>query len=116
MTRAEAQAALIAKVEAGEWTVTHWRDFDVFDGAETADTPRPVLAHRSYHGSLDAAKELHEAVLPEWEWTIFFNNTTGHMAVLDGPDFSTPEIGGESPARAWLLAILRALHAMEGDE
>jgi hypothetical protein len=112
MTRAEALAALIAKAAAG--TVSHatFEDLAVqaFGFGDAA-----INAGQAYgRGSLDAAKSLHEAVLPEWEWTIFFNNTTGHMAVLDGPDFSTPEIGSESPARAWLLAILRALHAMEG--
>jgi hypothetical protein len=106
MTRAEALAALIAKVEAGS---------GIHDSRPIGeiDVYAQVHLYNAYDGSLDAALALHEAVVPGWEWTIFFNATTGHMAVLDGPDFSTPEIGSESPARAWLLAILRALHAME---
>jgi hypothetical protein len=63
-------------------------------------------------GSLNAAKALQEAVLPEW-WCKLRLSTrpTASMGRLD------PEVEGhdDNPARAWLLAILEALIASEGD-
>ncbi len=97
---------LIAAVEAGNMTraqsSTVWRgyagSFDVKVG----------LVEGAYHGSLDAAHRLHEALLPGWKWEI------------SSPDFATvrnPDRRGDWPfagkgsviARAWLLAILRAV-------
>lgn len=60
-------------------------------------------------GSLDAAKRLHDALLPEWAWgtgtylvgpstaKVWQSSANGHVAV------------DADPARAWLIAILRAL-------
>ena len=67
-----------------------------------------ALTLDAYRGSLDAAKALHDALLPGWPSTIETEGTAwtdekhglrrlGHKAIFDG-----------NPARAWLLAILKA--------
>lgn len=101
--------ALRNKVAAGvtgEWT---------FEGLGDAED----LAHEAFHGSLDAAKALHDALLPGWAWTIQDNGEqilrppNGHpREALGEPEIRT--VGPRNnPARAWLLAILDAL--IEGE-
>lgn len=60
----------------------------------------------SYKGSLDAAKALHDAVLPGWDGNFSLD---GVAAVWR----TRPTYVGRSsnPARAWLIAILEALIA-----
>lgn len=104
---------LLAKVEAG-WP-------------PDIDTPYMPPFHavwpdwRAQHawlanqGSLDAAKALHEAVLPGWKWG---RQWSCHMWVEpdDMPGRSERHYGtGADPARAWLIAILKALIAQEGE-
>jgi hypothetical protein len=123
MTRAEALAALIAKVEAG--TVSHatFEDLAVqaFGLGDAA-----INAGQAYgRGSLDAAKALHEAVLPGWrvgqvgqQYAHQDDPSDAWSVWIVAPDYLTTcaqaSAQGPCPARAWLLAILRALHAMEG--
>ena len=111
---------LIEAVERGE-----------FPGDVSArDLGRPdaeiaiLTFYEAFSGSLDAAKALHEALLPGWAWTIQENgeNTLwppNHMAdqewCAQGYECNAPD--GCNPARAWLLAILRCLailRALEG--
>ena len=64
----------------------------------------------AYVGSLDAAKALHEAVMPGWQWGRLF---TGTMWV-EPPDNADGRYRGfrtDNPARAWLIAIIRAIIA-----
>ena len=121
MTRKQALAELIAKVEAGELgdydgealrLVRAWRS-----PLEYFEITRFV--HTAYHGSLDAANALLDAVLTGWEWGVTCNKEQP-----DGPSAFVAEWGdyqngfeatAETPARAWLLAILRALYSMEAD-
>jgi hypothetical protein len=59
-------------------------------------------------GSLDAAKALHEAVLPGWH----YNLAPGYCHVLPPKDNGDQEAStgqADNPARAWLIAILSAL-------
>jgi hypothetical protein len=68
-----------------------------------------VDAWGAYHGSLDAALRLHEALLPgSWyqisHWPMP-NMTLVRVGSFEGRD--------DIPARAWLLAILRALAKRE---
>ena len=117
MTRKETLAKLIAKVEVGSEDTP---DF-------SALVSRPIMqckAGEAYRGSLDAAKALHEAVLPGFTlWQITrVNDNFVMVSVCDIPRVKgawlEPSYRGESPdspARAWLLAILRALHSMEPD-
>lgn len=71
-----------------------WSDGDVID---------------AYLGSLDAAKALHEALLPGRVYGLNFDaHGEKYAFVGDGSVFETEEIYNECHARAWLLAILRA--------
>lgn len=59
----------------------------------------------AYNGSLDAAKKLHEAVLPDWVWDL-----NPKSCKMQHTNFY-PVYGQRTnaPSRNWLLAILRAL-------
>jgi hypothetical protein len=82
------------------------------------DDEVPELIGLAMDGSLDAALRLHEDLLPGYGWGMW--RTMDHLP--DGT--SRPMYGcnlpmtdtayAETPARAWLLAILRALKA-KGD-
>ena len=92
--------ALLMNVEAGEW----WDDL-----------PRPADLHtdlcwKSFNGSLDAAKALHEAVLPGWIYLIGSQIASVSMSDHEDPRWWNVMHNG-NPARAWLIAILRALIA-----
>lgn len=73
-------------------------------------------AVNTYCGDLNAAKALHEALLPEWEWTVHSNG----QAVVWPPGTIDEQNAGMietdidgQPARALLLAILRAVRSRE---
>jgi len=98
--------ALLAKVEAGEQPPTSGFIEEPM-GKNTWG--RSQLA---FDGDLNAAKSLHEAVLLGWDYVI----------TSDTVDIWKPSISGmlcelglrqgkssASPARAWLIAILKAL-------
>ena len=108
MTRKEALAGLIEKVEAGN-----------ADGRcrLTAKAFSQSVPHSfvwsAMDGSLDAAKELHEAVLTGWWWKVIHPDPSYAQVGMQGiGDYSAET---KDPARAWLLAILRALYARETD-
>jgi hypothetical protein len=68
-----------------------------------------VKAYEAYNGSLDAAKALHDAVLPGYVMTIPEN-----YKVVVSNSFSQWHVGeGKDHARAWLIAILKVLIAQE---
>jgi hypothetical protein len=95
---------LLAVVEAG----TLWR------GNVQSVTDLKLNKHlvfQANHGSLDAAKALHEAVLPEWDFSLGPNCAE----VADYPNRCGVYFIGTSsnPARAWLIAILKAIIAGE---
>lgn len=116
MTRKKALGELIAAVEAGELDFHGHRDFIPLSGKEA------ILAFTAYHGSLDAAKSLHEAVLPDEGWHVEWVAKYPGLALKPAAWCASVGWGtryaayAENPARAWLLAILKALHAMEPDE
>jgi hypothetical protein len=69
-------------------------------------------AIEAFNGSLDAAKALHEAVLPGW----VYNLAPGFCHVMpphDNGDQEATSGFNDNPARAWLIAILEALIAQE---
>jgi hypothetical protein len=76
-----------------------------------------VKAYEAYNGSLDAAKALHEAVLPELGWEVM--RTSKYPGMVPGSSrfefradvgWGTTWVGrAADPARAWLIAILQAL-------
>ena len=113
MTRLEALKAMADKVEAGDFPVV-WRDL-----AKTGLTHQSHgldakgLAWDAFNGSLDAAKALHEAVLPGWEASA--GSWGAYVWPKDADSFFEYGSDGEgiSYSRAWLLAIIRALIAKE---
>ena len=104
MDRKEALAELIAKVEAGDRS------------ASLRNTP--LKGYGGYYegclnGSLDAAKALHEEVLPGWWWKVIDSDPYYVQVGMLGIGIYAAQ--SDDPARAWLLAILRALYARETD-
>ena len=84
-----------------------------------------LTPYEAFSGSLDAAKALHEALLPGWDinismspcsegWETAINIWNGQMAP-DSREVVILDDEAENPARAWLLAILDALIAKEAD-
>lgn len=113
MTKLEALRTLAAKVEVGDENrfahsfldeVRSWRSpLEYFEITN--------LVHRAYHGSLDAAQALHEALLPGWHFDI--DSEAGGVCVFKSA-LDSAELGKcECLARAWLLTILKALIAQE---
>ena len=113
-TQAAALRALIEKVEAGNAT------FQDFDACKIFGDVAILAPEEAYNGSLDAAKALHEALLPGWtvRLTAFSPNDRSipyvHLFKMrmteDDPVMSGNSSGydGRIPARAWLIAILKA--------
>ena len=113
---------LRGRVAAGEATTMAFDD--AFAGFP--DTFIPDRAEQCYFGSLDAAKALHEALLPGWEvnasmspcqggWETAINLWNGRMAP-DSCEVIILDHEADTPARAWLLAILDALIAKDTDD
>ena len=98
-------AELIKAVESGTFLM------DVFEDGRTER-----IAYEAFGGSLNDAKALHEALLPGWFPGLSQNVHSGFwfawVQTKDEKHFSATEA---DPARAWLLAILRALE-QEGRE
>jgi hypothetical protein len=67
----------------------------------------------AYEGSLDAAKALHEAVLPNYGAGLGMPCTKEYCAELFDENDNSIFAFSDTPARAWLLAILEALIAQE---
>ena len=104
--------ALIEAVEAGEVRMSQCASAFPSESAGGLCTWHRVWA--AYHGSLDAAKALHEALLTGYGWCV---GPWGARVWLysDRPEWDRPvrqEVEKTfAPARAWLLAILRAKEA-----
>ena len=111
MTRKEALAELIEKVEAGSFP----EDANARELFGVAPPTRLIVyAYEAFGGSLDAAKALHEAVLPVAWAHVRHTGKYGHATVdVDGEEYDANN--ADTPARAWLIAILRALYAQETD-
>jgi hypothetical protein len=102
---------LAEKVEAGTATPADFVEKGLMENISA-----PKSAWKSYHGSLDAAMALHEAVLPghgygvgPWGARVWLYSD---VPKWDGCVRHEVEMV-DAPARAWLLAILRALAAGE---
>jgi hypothetical protein len=105
MKNRDALIALRDAVKAGEWDQSAaWTSFGI---------GRCSQAERAYHGSLYAAKALHEAVLPGWYWHVNSADDRQHHAANVSRDEASSFyfVTAPNPARAWLLAILEALIA-----
>ena len=69
----------------------------------------------AYLGDLNAAKALHEALLPGWMPVIQMLTDGNWLVEMWPPDNGPCEISVENadPARAWLIAILKAVQGMQ---
>lgn len=103
---------LLEKVEAGSATSGCFNQD--WHGSPSYSGGCGVNAHRAYGGSLDAAQALHEAVLPGWDATVSVGACHVSLSEPIGKDplrgwYPGPEVESVTPARAWLIAILKAL-------
>lgn len=87
--------------------------------ADTGHSDHITMVLGAFNGSLDAAKALHEALLPGWTTVLGQNAHHGDWSAIvrlteDG-EIAHEYYGGadDLPARAWLLAILRAYAAQQ---
>lgn len=111
----DALQRLIDAVEGGYWPG---------DTAQQLGEECHLRAYAAFNGSLDAAKYLHDALLPGWLKNInFIEFADGRAAcTMFGPlaedagkwEFAPKfESVADCPARAWLLAILRAYQQVQ---
>ena len=104
MTPARKRALQLLEKAVADGTVGQFRNLDSEFGHGMG-----IHAKRAYNGSLDAAKVLHDAVLPEWIYLIGW-----HVVGVSMPDHEDPRwwnvLHKGNPAKAWLIAIIRALH------
>lgn len=97
----DALTRLADAVEVGKVTSA---DF-VADALPQLIKSMPLAIYGAYNGSLDAAKALHDAVLPNKSIILYY----GPFAMPSAKVGVDPSVHNSIPARAWLLAILRAL-------
>lgn len=96
---------LIAAVEGG--TATEFQ-FLTWRPGFTGTRKESATMQRAYHGSIDAAKALHEALLPEWKWGVV-DHADGDFGAGVGLKEVDEMIGVSTNAsRSWLIAILKA--------
>lgn len=117
MTNTTAIQALIDAVEAGG--VTEWPTLSELGIPADFGDGTPIIRSimRAYDGSLDAAMALHNAVLPKIsQYSIVTDPTCIKVTVAAWPNGLNSEafitgLGWHegNPARAWLLAVLRAM-------
>jgi hypothetical protein len=106
--RKDALTELLAKVEAGN-RIT----YDDTDRVCSILIPKATMVDASMFkeacmgDSLDAAKALHEAVLPDHRARLDVGNK--YRAWIITPDNEKFDAYSTNPARAWLIAILKAL-------
>ncbi len=113
-TRKDALQELLAKVGAGG-KIQPFLFQDAFNNQNHVNCAGE--AYDAYIGSLDAALDLHEAVLhervvAEWKWSKRYGGV--FVLLIDGNCIGEGA-SIDNPARAWLCAILKALIA-ECDE
>jgi len=107
----EALDKLITAVESGDLTV---------DGAPALSMKMSAIVYAAlgddlwadcvdaFDGSLDSAVAIKDALLPGWEWGRLVSHGTMVVATREGPYQSFSD-GSANPARALLLATLRAV-------
>ena len=112
MTQLEALKELAEKVESGiEPNATDVWNVVVFESDKVKGT-KEVISW-AFHGYLDAAHSLHKALLGDrWSISLTQDDAKTWWCVLkEGFQTSYTGVNGatqETPARAWLLAIIKA--------
>lgn len=120
MTRIDALKALLEKVKAGDDAGFRAANRAVFSTPcqDVAMQLREEHCRHAYKGSLDAAKALHEALLPAplFQWHLSNEvNFDGFVGSIFGckQDRYIATSHNADPARAWLIATLKALISIE---
>lgn len=125
MTRKQALQELLEKVEAGDARQFDegWMHLPITTLDDRRMSSHMGKAWDAYHGSLDAAKALHEAVLPGWRWWVAdmlywaaIDQDAPCVTLAKGipaVDLRVVTGHGDDPARSWLIAILKALISIE---
>lgn len=118
MTDTEALKELLAKVAKGD--LREQLEFSPLAAAGMIRDANVVRAYKAYHGSLDAAKALHEAVLPGAKSLAVYLHNDDSPVIWHCDFYSDSQTvahaENDNPARAWLTAILRALIAQTEGE
>lgn len=74
-----------------------------------------IIVLAAFDGSLDAAKRLHEALLPGWDYRLGRDGSVFYALVFVSGRMNEHMVDWQlcpvSTARAWLLAILKAVRA-----
>lgn len=97
---------LIEAVKRGEWPGgINGVARAVFPYRSASIDDLGLIAAEAFDGSLNAAHALHKAVVPGWTWAVM-----GHCHALVSNHIAITA-DADTPARAWLLAILRAMKA-----
>ena len=128
----DALRELREKVEAGEFEPGKFNAF--CDIAEPALENLPAIskslhnrgwAWDAYNGSLDAAKTLYDVVLPGWGMVlnggyrkddpVGQNNYGITLSICEENGRRYASATNDNPARAWLIAILKALEEQSND-
>ena len=108
---------LIEAVEAGEPSEFRKANRAAFSTPcqDMALQLREEHCRHAFKGSLDAALALHEALLPGWwfQTSAVDGWATCHVARSGAGVPEEAPSGAETPARAWLLAILRAYRSTQ---
>ena len=112
--RKQALTDLLAKVEAGRVEGPNFMDVCVALGFKQEF----VYTWKAAQESLDAAKALHDAVLPNESWMVRWVSKYPNLFGSCGGSHQAKVGWGEehiaysdNPARAWLIAIIKALIA-----
>lgn len=92
------------KVKAGD---------DLFPSDFPSEFPKVPRAIGAFEGSLDAAKKLHDALFGGWHIIIYGNTNFSATVQSANERWKKYSHTDETPARAWLIAILSAL--IEGE-
>lgn len=116
MTKIEALTDLLAKVEAEKVRVSSCFESVWTERTEHWDQDPAAHASAAYLGSLDAAMALHEAVLPFGFGFETFSLASEIVLKRDRPIDRFYGFADGNPARAWLIAILKALIAQEKND
>ena len=110
-TNTQALQRLLDAVEAGTATLY---DFSTWRPGLTGTKKESAMMLRAYNGSLDAAKALHDALLPGWDLLITtYEDGLFEVSVSEPLVVKTYDGLSEIIARAWLIAIIRAVMAGE---
>jgi hypothetical protein len=106
--RKDALITLLAKVKAGD---TKTGRFSML--MRSVFPYHDKIGNAAYNGSLDAAKALHEATLPDYHLNLALDFCHVLPDWNDGDQRASSGYCDGNPARAWLIAILKALIAQD---